>query len=72
MQDRCTVCANVPLGLEIILNTPDGTPRCHGLLESRIGPFGDGVSVGVRYLECLCQTYNRVKIILDTPDGTPR
>ena len=26
-QDRCTVCAERTIGLEIILNTPDGTPR---------------------------------------------
>jgi hypothetical protein len=27
MQDRCTVCAEHIIGLEIILDTPDGTPR---------------------------------------------
>jgi hypothetical protein len=27
MQDRCTVCAKHIIGLEIILDTPDGTPR---------------------------------------------
>jgi hypothetical protein len=25
--DRCTVCAECTIGLEIILYTPDGTPR---------------------------------------------
>jgi hypothetical protein len=26
-QDRCTVCAECTMGLEIILGTPDGTPK---------------------------------------------
>jgi hypothetical protein len=26
-QDRCTVCAKHNIGLEIILDAPDGTPR---------------------------------------------
>jgi hypothetical protein len=25
--DRCTVCGERPIGLEIVLDTPDGTPR---------------------------------------------
>ena len=27
MQDRCTVCTERTIGLEIILDAPDGTPR---------------------------------------------
>jgi hypothetical protein len=27
MQDSCTVCAKHTIGLEIILDAPDGTPR---------------------------------------------
>jgi hypothetical protein len=27
VQDRCTVCAKHIIGLEIVLDTPDGTPR---------------------------------------------
>jgi hypothetical protein len=41
----------------------------HG--ESRIGPFGDGVSVGVRCTVC-AKLSIATKFILDTPDGTPR
>ena len=26
-QDRCTVCVDRTIGLETILDTPDGTPR---------------------------------------------
>ena len=27
VQDRCKVCAKCTIGSEIVLNTPDGTPR---------------------------------------------
>ena len=27
VQDRCMVCAKCTIGLEIVLDTPDGTPR---------------------------------------------
>jgi hypothetical protein len=29
-QDRCMVCAKRNIGLEIILDAPDGTPSCRG------------------------------------------
>jgi hypothetical protein len=29
-QDRCTVCAEHTIGSEIVLDTPDGTPRLQG------------------------------------------
>jgi hypothetical protein len=47
-QDRCTVCAERTISMEIILDTPDGTRRCHGTCESHFGPFSDSVSVGAR------------------------
>jgi hypothetical protein len=28
-QDRCTVCAEPTIGSEIVLEAPDGSPRCH-------------------------------------------
>jgi hypothetical protein len=30
MQDTCTSCAKRTIGSEIILDTPDGTPRSRG------------------------------------------
>jgi hypothetical protein len=42
-----------------------------GHVESRIGPFGDGVSVSVSCKACAKLTI-ATKFILDTPDGTPR
>ena len=29
-QDRCTVCVERTIGLEIVLDAPDGTPRRRG------------------------------------------
>jgi hypothetical protein len=44
--------------------------RDMGHVESRIGPFRDGVSVVVRCTVCTKLT-NWLKIILEAPDGTP-
>jgi hypothetical protein len=38
--DRCTVCAERTIGLEIILNAPDGT--------AHFGPFGDSANLVAR------------------------
>jgi hypothetical protein len=72
MQDRCIVCANVPLGLEIILNTPDGTPRCHGSCGISHRSIWRWFSVGVRSREVCAKHTIGSKIILDTSTGTPR
>jgi hypothetical protein len=32
-QDWCTVCVKRIVGSEIVLDAPDGTPRCEGLVE---------------------------------------
>jgi hypothetical protein len=47
-QDRCTVCVEHTIGSKIILDAPDGTPGCMGLMESHFFLFGDNVSVGAR------------------------
>ena len=39
-QDRFMVYAERTICLEVILDTPDRTPRS-GLVESHFGPFGD-------------------------------
>jgi hypothetical protein len=36
MQDRCMVCAKHLIGLEIVLDTPDGTPRRQGSSGSSV------------------------------------
>ena len=43
-----------------------------GHVESRFGPFGDSVSVSVRYVHGLRQMYHMFKIVLDAPNATPR
>ena len=45
--DRCTVCAERTIGLEIILGTTDGL-RDVGQVETRSGPFGDSVNHDAR------------------------
>jgi hypothetical protein len=46
--DRCTVCAECTIGMEIILGTPDATPRRRGQVTAHFGPFGDSVKLGAR------------------------
>ena len=46
-QDRCTVCVEHTIGLDIILDTPNGTPRRRGSCGISF-PFGYSVSVSVR------------------------
>jgi hypothetical protein len=58
-QDRCTVCAERTIGSEIVLDAPDGTPSNMGQAKSHFGAFGDGVSVGARWVHGLCQMYRR-------------
>ena len=48
MQDTCTVCVKRIIGLEIILDAPDGTPGDVGHVEPQLFPYGDSVSVGAR------------------------
>jgi hypothetical protein len=50
MQYRCTICNEHTIGSEIVLNTPDGSPRRVGHEESRFGPFEDSVSVSANGL----------------------
>jgi hypothetical protein len=57
-QDRCIVCVEHTIGSEIILDTPDGTPRW-GHVGFHFGPFENGVSVGARKVHCLCRMYHR-------------
>ena len=46
VQDGCMVCARCTIGLQIVLDAPDGTPGDVGHVESRFFPFGDSVGVG--------------------------
>ena len=48
MSDRCTICAKRTIGLDIVLDAPDGIPRWRGPCGILFGPFGDGVSVDIR------------------------
>ena len=45
MQDRCTVCAEGTMGMEIILDVPDRTLGDVGQGEARFSPFGDSISL---------------------------
>jgi hypothetical protein len=48
MQDRCMVCAEHTIGLEIVLDAPDVTRSDVAHVESCFSPFRDSVSVEAR------------------------
>jgi hypothetical protein len=48
MQDRCTICVEHTIGLEIILDVPNGTLGDVGHVESLFFLFRDSVSVSAR------------------------
>ena len=60
-QDRCAVCTERTLGSEIVLDALMELLGDTGHLESRFGPFGDGVCVGARQVHGLRQTYHRLR-----------
>ena len=48
VQDRCMVCAGRTIGLEIILDAPDGTTSDEAQVEARFGLFGDSANLDAR------------------------
>ena len=70
-QDRCTVCAKGAIGLEIVLDAPDGNPRGRVSSESsaRLGIVL--ILTQDRCMVCAECTIG-LEIVLDAPDGTPR
>jgi hypothetical protein len=71
VQDRCTVCSERTIALEIILNPPDGSPTWRGSSEACNGPLGDNGNLDARSLHGLCRMYLDSENILDAPDDTP-
>ena len=58
MQDRCMVCARCTIGLHIILDAPDGTPRLRGLCGTLL------LSV---WRQCWCRCKIGAWFALDVP-----
>ena len=71
VQDRCTISAKRAVGLEIVLDAPDGNPRGRVSSES---PTCLGIVLILtqdRCMVCIKRTIGS-EIILDAPDGMPR
>jgi hypothetical protein len=48
VQDWCTVYTKYTIGSEIILNRPNGTPRCVAQVDAPFGLFGDSANLDTR------------------------
>jgi hypothetical protein len=72
VQDRCTVCVERAIGLKIILDIVDGTPRWRRSCGfSLLSHWRLLVSVQDRCTVCTKRTIG-LEIILDALDGSPR
>jgi hypothetical protein len=67
VQDRCTVRTKHTIGIEIILDALDGTPRDEAQVEARFGPFGDSATVDARLVHGLHRTYHRLRNSIGGP-----
>ena len=58
VQDRCMVCARCTIGLQIILDAPDGTPRSRGVMWNLASFHFETVLVSVqdRWMVCARRT----------------
>jgi hypothetical protein len=70
MQDRCTVCSECMIGLEIILAYLMVVLGDMGQVKAHFGLFGDSVNALDGCTVCIECTMG-MEIILDTPDGSP-
>jgi hypothetical protein len=72
VQDRCMVCARRTVGLEIVLDAPDGTTRYEAQVEAHF-ILSEIVLILTQHRCTVCDDHNiGSKIILGGPDGTPR
>jgi hypothetical protein len=61
VQDRCTVCNKHTIGLEIVLDASDSTPRYEGQVEAQFSLFGDSANLDARWMHGLRRTYRRLR-----------
>jgi hypothetical protein len=61
VQDRCTVCTEHTIGIEIVLDALDGLVGDEAQVEGQFGLFGDSATLDVRLVHGFCQTYCRLQ-----------
>jgi hypothetical protein len=60
-QDRCTVCTECIIGLEIVLDAPDGILGDEAHVEACFGLFGDSANLDARWVHDFHRTYHRLR-----------
>jgi hypothetical protein len=61
VQDRCVVCTEHTIGLEIIWTHSVGLLGDEAQVEARFGPFEDSATLDVRLMHGLRPTYRRLE-----------
>jgi hypothetical protein len=69
MQDRCTVCVERTIGLEIILDASDVVLGDEAQLDARFSLFGDSANLDRCMVSAKCTI--SLEIVLDASDRTP-
>jgi hypothetical protein len=73
MQDWSTVCAELTIGLEIIFDALDGTPRCGPVMWNLVSVSLETMLVLVQDRWTVCAEHIiGLEIILDAQDATAR
>jgi hypothetical protein len=60
VQDRCTVCTEHTIGIEIVLDALDGLVGDEAQVEGRFGLFGDSATFDARLVHSFRRTYCRL------------
>jgi hypothetical protein len=71
-QDSCTVCVMRTLGLEIILDVPDGTPGDEAKVDARLVCLEILLILTQDRCTICAERTTGSEINLDAPDGIPR
>ena len=53
LQDRCTLCAKLTIGSEIVLDAPDCPPMDEAQVDACFSLFGDSANLDARYVQAL-------------------
>jgi hypothetical protein len=60
VQDRCMVCTEHTVGIEIVLDALDRLLGDEAQVEARYRLFGDSATLGARLVHGRCRTYRRL------------
>ena len=61
VQDKCTVCAERTIGIEIVLDAPEVLLGDEAQVDACFSPFGDSANHDARYVQALRRMIHRLE-----------